>query len=708
MSYLTIEKQEGIAIIWMDQPDEKVNVLNTGLIEEFKPILDSIEKDGEIKAIVMASKKPDTFIAGADLDMLKKMKTPDEVKQFNKEGNEILDKISTFPKPVVAAINGAALGGGLEVALAAQYRIATDDSKTKFALPEVQLGLLPGGGGTQRLPRLIGLQKALDIVLTGKNIYPRKAKRIGLIDELINKNALLATAVEVAGKLADGDLKPKRNNLSLTEKLLEKNYFGRSIIYSKAKERVLKQTQGNYPAPLKILECIQTGLEKGFKAGRQAELNNFTDLVFTPESRNLVNLFFQMQEAKKNPQADKVKEVREAGVLGAGLMGSGIADVTATNAKIRVNIKDRDLETASGGIKNIWKDLDKKVSRHQITQFERDQLMSRITPVKDYDDLAHADMIIEAVFEDLAIKQDVLAKTEAVIPEDCIFASNTSSLPITKIASKSQKPERILGMHYFSPVPKMPLLEIIKTKKTAGWAVATAYDVGIKQGKTVIVVNDGPGFYTTRILAPYMNEAIMLLEEKASIKDIDKAMVKFGFPVGPVKLMDEVGIDVGAHVTEVLKEMFEKRGVKSNDTAQRLLDAGYKGRKNKKGFYDYSDTDKKSRKVNEEIYDHFGGLSRIKMDMMDIQDRLSLIMINEAAHCLQEGILTSPRDGDLGAILGLGFPPFLGGPFHYVDAIGVQKIVDRLKTLEDKYGPQFKPAQILVDNAETNNKFYKE
>jgi 3-hydroxyacyl-CoA dehydrogenase/enoyl-CoA hydratase/3-hydroxybutyryl-CoA epimerase len=389
-------------------------------------------------------------------------------------------------------------------------------------------------------------------------------------------------------------------------------------------------------------------------------------------------------------------------------MGSGIADVTATNAKIRVNIKDRDLETASAGIKNIWKDLQKKVSRHQLTEFERDQLMSRITPVKDYDDLEHADIIIEAVFEDLEIKQDVLAKTEAVITEDCIFASNTSSLPITKIASKSKKTERILGMHYFSPVPKMPLLEIIKTKKTADWAVATAYDVGIKQGKTVIVVNDGPGFYTTRILAPYMNEAIMLLEEKASIKDIDKAMVKFGFPVGPVKLMDEVGIDVGAHVTEVLKEMFEKRGVTSNDTAQRLLDAGYKGRKNKKGFYDYSDTDKKkSRKVNEEIYDHFGGLSRIKMDIMDIQDRLSLIMINEAAHCLQEDILTSPRDGDLGAILGLGFPPFLGGPFHYLDSVGIKKVVDRLKTLEEKHGPRFKPAKILVDNAKANKMFYE-
>ncbi|HKJ34013.1 MAG TPA: fatty acid oxidation complex subunit alpha FadJ [Balneolales bacterium] len=710
MSYLTIEKKESVAIIWMDQPNEKVNVLNTRLIEEFKPLLESLEKDPEVKAIILASKKADTFIAGADLDMLKTMEKPADVEKFNEDGNAILNRISTFPKPVVAAIHGSTLGGGLEVALAAHYRIATDHPKTKFALPEVKLGLLPGGGGTQRLPRLIGLQKTLDIILTGKNVYPHKAKKIGLIDELVNKDTLFSAAREVAQKMAEGKLKPKRDPLSLVDKLLEKNYLGRSIIYSKAKERVLKQTQGNYPAPLKILECVQTGMEKGFEAGRKAELRNFTELVFTPESRNLINLFFQMQEAKKNPGKDKVKEVREVGILGAGLMGSGIANVTATNAKIRVNIKDQDIQTASNGLKSIWKDLEKQVGRHQISEFERDQLFSKLTPVADYKDISHTDLIIEAVFEDLNIKKEVVEQTESVIADDCIFASNTSSLPISQIAADAKHPERILGMHYFSPVPKMPLLEIIKTDKTEDWVVATAYDVGLKQGKTVIVVNDGPGFYTTRILAPYMNEALTLLKEhRASIKDIDKAMVKFGFPVGPVKLIDEIGIDVGAHVTEVLREMFEKRGVESDDTAQKMVEAGYKGRKNKKGFYDYSDPDKKSsRKVNERIYQHFGGLPREKMEFLDIQERLNLIMINEAAYCLQEGILTTPRDGDLGAILGLGYPPFLGGPFHYIDAMGADKIVQRMEKLAEKFGPRFQPAQILKDHAAQKKNFYEE
>lgn len=707
MSYLTIEKNEGIATIWMDQPDEKVNVLNYGLIEEFKPMLDSVEKDPDIKAIILVSKKKDTFIAGADLDMLKQMEKPEDVDKFNEDGNTVLDKISRFPKPVIAAIHGATLGGGLEVALAAHYRIATDDSKTKFAFPEVKLGLLPGGGGTQRLPRLIGIQKALDIMLTGKNVYPYKAKKIGLIDELVHKNTLMTAAVETAQKMVDGKIKPSRDNLSITDKLLEKNYLGRNLIYSKAKERVLKQTQGNYPAPLKILKCVQTGMENGFKEGRKAEKHNFTELVFTPEAHNLINLFFQMQEVKKNPQPDKVKEIGEVGILGSGFMGSGIANVTAANAKLRVNLKDQDIKTASVGLKSIWEDLEKKVSRHQITKFERDQLFSKITPVEDYTDLSHNNLIIEAVFEDLNLKREVLAQTESVIPDDSIYASNTSSLPISEIATEAKHPERILGMHYFSPVPKMPLLEIIKTEKTADWVVATAFDLGLKQGKTVIVVNDGPGFYTTRILAPYMNEAMRLLEEKASVEQIDKAMVKFGFPVGPVKLIDEVGIDVGAHVTNVLGEMFEKRGIQSSDTAQKLFEAGYKGKKNQKGFYDYSDTDKKSRReVNDKIYTFFGGMPRKDMDLLDIQDRLNLIMINEAAYCLQEGILSSPRDGDLGAILGIGYPPFLGGPFHYIDAAGIDKVVNRLERLAEKHGDRFKPAPILKEYTDQNKKFY--
>ncbi len=582
MSYLTIERQQSTAIVWLDQPGEKVNTLNNLLVDEFKGKLTELEQDKAIKSVILISRKEDTFIAGADLEMLKTMEKPEDVEAFNREGNIILNQIASFRKPVIAAIHGAALGGGLEVAMAAHYRIATDHPKTKFALPEVQLGLLPGGGGTQRLPKLVGLQKALDMMLTGRNIYPIPAKRMGLVDELIHKDALLDAALQIAENLASGKLKPKSNPLSLMDKILEKNPVGRKIIYSKAKESVLKKTQGNYPAPLKILDCVQTGVENGFEKGREKELRHFTDLVFSKEAKELINLFFAMQKAKKNPYDDQVSEVNKMGVLGAGLMGSGIAEVSIDSAKKNVVIKDRDLEAAGAGLKAIWNDLNYKSRKHIISSFQRDQTFSKISAAQSYDDLKHADLIIEAVFEDLKIKQEVLAEVEKVVSNDCIFASNTSSLPISSIASSAKHPENIVGMHYFSPVPKMPLLEIIRTKSSTERAVATAYDIGLKQGKTVIVVNDGPGFYTTRILAPYINEAVTLLEEKAAIEDIDRAMKKFGFPVGPIKLMDEVGIDVGAHVTEVLSGIFEKRGIKGSDAANQTVECRFQGQEKSK------------------------------------------------------------------------------------------------------------------------------
>jgi 3-hydroxyacyl-CoA dehydrogenase/enoyl-CoA hydratase/3-hydroxybutyryl-CoA epimerase len=353
------------------------------------------------------------------------------------------------------------------------------------------------------------------------------------------------------------------------------------------------------------------------------------------------------------------------------------------------------VENAAKGEADILKNLDKKVSKHILSRFERDEIASLIHPTETYDGFEHIDLVIEAVFEDLDLKQNIVEEVENHGSEDIIFASNTSSLPITDIAAKADRPENIIGMHYFSPVQKMPLLEIIKTEKTADWVTATAYEVGLKQGKTVIVVNDGPGFYTTRILAPFMNEALLLLEEGADIEELDKAMKQFGFPVGPVALFDEVGIDVGAHVAEVLGDKFESRGAKTSKKAKELVDAGYKGRKNKKGFYKYEDGSKKE--VNREIYGFFGGQNRKSIERNEIQQRLALVMVNEAVLCLQEGILESPTDGDLGAIMGLGFPPFLGGPFRYIDRESPEKIVERMKRLQKDHGDRFKPADMLIE-----------
>jgi len=705
MSFAEIEKENAVAVIWMDQPGEKVNKISIDLVDEFKTMLDGFEDDKTVRAIVLISGKPDNFIAGADIEKFKDMTSAAEAEMLSRQGHVLLNRMAAFPKPIVAAIHGATLGGGLEVALACHYRIASDDPKTVLALPEVKLGLLPGGGGTQRLPRLVGLQAALDMMLTGKNIYPRQAKKMGLVDDLIHPYGLLQAAKKAALHLADQPLTRKKRQPLLAE-LLESTPLTRSIVYKKATELVQRETWGNYPAPVKIIECVKAGMEKGPAAGVEAETKKFGELVVSRESRELIQIFLSMTAMKKNPLKDKVRPVKKIGILGAGLMGAGIANVSATNG-MEVLLKDVSYDAVGQGEKAIWQDLDGKVKKKALSPFQRDVTFSRITGTTDYRGFEKADLVIEAVFEDLELKRRILAETEAAIREDAIFASNTSSLPIGGIAAAARRPEQVIGMHYFSPVPRMPLLEIIVTEKTADWVKATALDVGIRQGKTVIIVNDGPGFYTTRILAPLLNEALEILAEGGDIKEIDRAMRQFGYPVGPIALLDEVGIDVGAHVSKVLGPLFAARGAQPNTAMERLFQAGYKGRKNNRGFYLYGDRSGKEKKgVNEDIYAFFGGAKRRKFDAQEIQNRLSLAMINEAVLCLQEGILQSPRDGDIGAVFGLGFPPFLGGPFRYIDSLGLPKIIPLMEELEKQHGPRFTPAPILLERNAKIQRFY--
>ena len=708
MSYLDIQTEDNIAIVTLDQPDSKVNKLDEELIDAFEELMDKYEDDSSLRGIVIISGKEGNFIAGADVEMLKNKKAPEGIEELSRRGNELLLRLENFSKPVVAAIHGACIGGGNEVAMACHYRVASKDSATTFGQPEVKLGLLPGGGGTQRLPKLIGLQNALTYELTGKNIYPRQAYKMGLVDELTHKDAILTAAKKAVAKINEGKFS-RKDKRGLGAKLLEGNPIGRKIIFSQARKRAQGNTKGNYPAPFKIIDCIEEGYKNGFKAGLEKESIGFGELAATKESKALVNLFFSMQGAKKNPAEEKVRDVHKIGILGAGLMGSGIADVSVNN-DYRVLLKDQEIEPAAKGEQAIWEELDKKASKRIISSFERDRITGLVTPTDSYKGFENVDLVIEAVFEDLDLKQNIVKEVEEFVPEHCIFASNTSSLPISKIAEASQRPDQVVGMHYFSPVPKMPLLEIIKTDETADWVTATAREVGIQQGKHVIVVNDGPGFYTTRILAPFMNEALMLLEEGVSIEQLDKDMKSFGFPVGPAALFDEVGIDVAAHITEVLNPMFSERGVEPSAKPQELFDDGYKGKKNKKGFYKYEqqDSKKKKKEPNPEIYDYFGGSGRKSIKTEDLQMRMALVMINEAALCLQEDILESATDGDLGAILGLGFPPFLGGPFRYIDRLGAAEVVERMQKFENEVGIRFKPAPILKEYASSGKRFYEE
>jgi 3-hydroxyacyl-CoA dehydrogenase/enoyl-CoA hydratase/3-hydroxybutyryl-CoA epimerase len=703
MSYLHITKKEGVAILSLDKPGEKVNTLDESMMDQFSDFLLMLESDSELKGAVLISGKDDNFIAGADIEMFKTRDTAEELEALSKSGHNILNKIADSPKPVVVAIHGSCMGGGLELSLACHYRIASNHAKTVLALPEVKLGVIPGTGGTQRLPRLIGIQKALSYMLTGKNIYARAAKNIGLVDELTHKDALEQAAIAAVHRLSTTKKTSRKDKRSFVEKLLEGNPLGRSIIFSQARKKTLGQTKGNYPAPLFILDAVAFGYKNGLKKGLEQESVLFGKAGATSESRALVQLFFAMTGAKKNVLERLVRPVQTLGIVGAGLMGSGIADVSINKGAYRVLLKDRDLESAAKGEKVIWEELNKKTKKRIITEFERDKTSSLLSPTAKYDSFKTADVVIEAVFEDLELKKRIVAEVEAHTPDHCIFATNTSSIPISKIAEGASRPENIIGMHYFSPVQKMPLLEIITTPQTAARVTATAYDIGVKQGKTVIVVNDGPGFYTTRILAPYMNEALLLLEEGASIPFLDSIMKKFGYPVGPMALLDEVGIDVGAHVGETMAPLFNARGGTSSTKAKELMDAGFLGRKNNLGMYTYAS---KKKEVNTKIYSYFGGNKRTDPNADTAQLRMALMMVNEAAYCLQENILKSPTDGDLGAILGLGFPPFTGGPFRYVDYAGASHITDKLEEFSEKFGPRFKPAQILKDHAATDKKFH--
>jgi 3-hydroxyacyl-CoA dehydrogenase/enoyl-CoA hydratase/3-hydroxybutyryl-CoA epimerase len=707
MSYLSKELQDNILVVTLDQPDSKVNKLTEDLISEVKGLLENTDANN-IDGIVMISGKKNNFIAGADVEMLKNKQAPKEIEDLSQRGNKLLLQLENYPKPVVAAIHGSCLGGGLEVAMACNYRVASKHSDTVMGQPEVQLGLLPGGGGTQRLPRLIGVQNALTYMLTGKNIYPRKAYKLGLVDELTHRDAVLTAAKKAIGKINSGKFE-REDKRSLVHQLMEGMSPLRKIIYSQARKRAKSESKGNYPAPEKIIDCVQEGYENGMQAGLQLESKNFGKLAATPESEALVNLFFAMQGAKKNPHKEQAKEISKIGVLGAGLMGSGIADVSANN-EYRVLLKDQEIKPAVKGKKSIWENLDKKRKKRIISKFERDRIASHVTPTSTYDGFKNVGLVIEAVFEDLDLKKSIIKEVEQVMPNDYIFASNTSSLPISKIAEAARNPEQVVGMHYFSPVPKMPLLEVITTDKTADWVTATAREVGINQGKHVIVVNDGPGFYTTRILAPFMNEALMLLEEGISIENLDKHMKQFGFPVGPAALFDEVGIDVAAHITEVLSDLFSERGINPSKKPTELFEEGYKGRKNQKGFYRYEKKDGKLKKSepNKDIYQYFGGNSRKSIDEQTVQQRMALTMVNEAAWCLQEDILRNPTDGDLGAVMGLGFPPFLGGPFRYIDRVGADTIVQRLEKFETAHGPRFTPADILKEYAKDAKKFHQE
>ncbi len=713
---------DGVATALLDKKGEPFNSLGPDLATDFFSVVDHVEGNPDIKALVIGSAKKDNFLSGADIRWLRSIDDADNAMELMRHAHDgflRLEKLTTdHGKPVVAAIHGACLGGGLELALACSMRIASnDEKKTQLGQPEVQLGLIPGAGGTQRRPRVIGVAAALDLILTGRSVRPYKAMKIGLIDEACPQEVLLDVAKKRALEAALNPAQPEEQSNTigrlrsflapshLQQLALEENPVGRRVLFSKAEEKMLEQTNGNYPAPPAALRAIKAGIEHGLDVGYATELEEFKNLIVSSEAKALMSIFFATQDLKRDSGIDSeaaAAAVNKTAVLGGGLMGGGIAAVNTTKAKVPTRIKEVDVAGVGRGLAYVGKEVAKQVKRRRLKQRQADKLMHLVTGTTDWSGFGNVDLVIEAVFEDLELKRSMVEQVEAVTGPTTIFASNTSSIPITLIAEGAQRPENVIGMHYFSPVEKMPLLEIIVTKQTADWVTATAVAFGKRQGKTVIVVNDGTGFYTSRIIAPYMNEVGWLLDEGISIDDIDAAMVDWGFPVGPVQLTDEVGIDVGAKVGKVMVKAFGDR-LATPGGFERLLADERHGRKNNRGFYLYEDGERKG--VDESVYAVLETPERTTMDRGEIQDRLALQMVNEAALCLEEGILRSARDGDIGAIFGLGFPPFTGGPFTYVDRVGAATIVDKLERFAKLHGDRYHPAQILKDHAATDKPF---
>ena len=688
-------RSDNVGVIVIDVPNEKMNTLKAEFIPQIRAVIEQARQHSALAGLVFISGKPDSFIAGADINMIDSCRSADEARQLAEQGQRVMSEIAALPVPVVAAIHGACLGGGLELALACDWRVCSLDEKTRLGLPEVQLGLLPGSGGTQRLPRLIGASQALNLILTGKTLRAKQALKLGLVDDAVPHSILLETAVKLALKG-----KAQRRTLPLRERLLN-GPAGRTLLFPLAARQSEAKTHGNYPATRRILEAVRTGLERGMREGHEAEALAFGELAMTSQSAALRQLFFASTALKKEEAAESAP-LHSIGVLGGGLMGGGIAAVTATKAQLPVRIKDINVEGINHAMKYSWELLSKKVKRRQITAAVRQQQMALITGSTDYRGFGRRDLIIEAVFEDLSLKQQMVAEVEQHCSPETIFASNTSSLPIAQIAAQAQRPENVIGLHYFSPVDKMPLVEVIPHSTTSARTLATTVALAKQQGKTAIVVADRPGFYVNRILAPYINEAMRCMLEGEPIEVVDRALVKFGFPVGPVQLLDEVGIDVGTKILPILEREYGARFA-APEAFSAVLNDNRKGRKNGRGFYLYNGSKKRPDKT---IYSLLHIQPQHRLDDALIAQRCVMMMLNEAARCLEEGIIRSPRDGDIGAVFGIGFPPFLGGPYRYMDRLGTANVVNTLARLMHQYGDRFAPCEALRQRAERGENFY--
>lgn len=707
-----VVESDGLATLTFDCPGEKVNKYSADVLTELEAFLEELGRRLDVRALLLVSGKPEMFIAGADVTQFSRA-TAEDARAATARGQAVFQKLADLRFPTVAAVDGACLGGGLETALAMDWRLASDSKKTQIGLPEVKLGILPAWGGTTRLPRMLGLTASLDLLLQGKTLDGKRARKAHLVDETVPRAILPAYARTFArGKFGTA----KRSNAGPggspsrvspagpQERILEG--LGQTVVFSQARSAVMKETHGNYPAPLEILGVVEKGFGKPFPEALKLEVEAAGRLVGTPVMRSLVNLFFRMEEVKKETGVARgvaPREVSRVGVLGAGVMGGGIAQLAADRG-YAVRMKDIKVEQLALGYAAAAKVWQEKVKRRRLSKTEFAGKMSLLSGGLDWAGFGTVDVTVEAVLEKLAVKQAVLAEWEKAAREDAIFASNTSTLPITQIAEKAARPERVVGMHFFNPVHKMPLVEVIYGKKTAPEVTATIFDLAKKWGKTPVVVKDAPGFLVNRILAPYLGEAVRLLLEGVPMEALDHALRGHGMPVGPIELLDDVGIDVATKGAETLSAAFSDR-MPIDPAFGKLVGSGRLGRKSRKGFYLY-DGDKRTG-PDASAYEDLGlpvpGKSPLAPEA--IVDRCVLPMVNEAAFCLAEGIVESSAKLDLAMIFGTGFPPFRGGLTRHADAVGLSAVVASLEKLAAAAGPRFTPSPFLADLARSGRTF---
>ncbi len=679
--------KEGVAVLTFDLPGEKVNKLTTPVMDELDRVLDELAARRDVKALVIRSGKPDGFIAGADIAEIRDITDGKRGEELSRKGQAVLAKLEALPYPTVAAIHGACLGGGLELALACGWRVISNDPRTALGLPEVKIGIIPGFGGTQRLPRLVGLANSLEMILTGKSVYARKAKRFGLADEVTYKESLPAVAL-AAARRAIG--RPRRSGIRgrrpFPVRLLESTALTRPLIYRTAKKNVLRETRGNYPAPLAALESVRYGLAHGRDRGFRNEARLLGGLAASETSKNLIHVFYLGETLKKEAPSSPAAISRSA-VIGAGVMGGGIAQLLAERG-IAVRMKDISPAAVAAGLSAAAAIFRKRSKKGILDRLQARDGMDRISGTIDASGLPVAEIAIEAVVENMEIKKAVLREFESAARDSAVFASNTSSLSITDLATAAKQPARIAGMHFFNPVEKMPLVEVIRGVETSPATVAAVAALARRLGKLPVVVNDGPGFLVNRILMPYLGEALRMLEEGGEIEKIDRALLQFGMPMGAFILLDEIGIDIAYKVAGILRQGLGER-ITPSPLLEQLSKEGYLGRKNGKGFYRYEDGKRTGADpgIAAKAARPAGAAGSLTDE--EIVERAVFLMIKEAALCIEDGIIGRPDLLDAALIFGIGFPPFRGGLLRYADSLGPKAIVEKLEAYAAKYGERF-------------------